>query len=1072
MPACPRCGEPTDERARFCPACGLELTGVASGVGRLRKTVTVLFTDVADWTTLGERHDPEQVRGVMERYSDEARAILERHGGTVEKFIGDAVMAVFGIPLLHEDDALRALRAAVELRDALVALNAELERDFGVRIAVRTGVNSGEVITGDASRGEGFITGDAVNVTQRLQQQAAPGEILIGRSTYRLARDAVRVEPLEPLTVKGKRDPVVAYRLRELVAGAPSHARRLDSPMVGRGRELSLLRDALARAVRERSCHLFTVLGPAGVGKSRLVAELLAGLGETTVVLRGSCLPYGEGITYWPLREIVAQAAGIDDRSDGTEAVARISQALGADESAETIANRLGELLGLTDAAGSTDERLWAVRRSLEILAQSKPVIVVIDDVHWAEPALLDLIEYMADWSRDAPMLLLCLARPDLLDARPSWGGGKLNATTILLEPLSSSESERLIDNLLGTTALPAEARSRIQHAAEGNPLFVEEMLAMLMDAGLLRRENGGWLATGDLSEIQVPTTIRILLATRLDRLGDFERRVIERAAVEGKVFHRSAVQALSPELEPDRVGACLLALVRKELIRHERGEPAGEDAFRFRHILIREAAYEAIPKAARSELHERFAEWLGRSPGDHAEFVGYHLEQAVQYRRELGPAGERERELAARAGALLAAEGKRASARGDYLAAVNLFERSRALLPASDSVELLIDLGTALAFAGELARAEATLDEAAIGAAAQGDDRLAAHAALQRAFLDRYMHPERGMDDVVQAAERAIEVFEAARDDVGLARAWRLLAEVRWTKLQIARMEDALARAQAHAERAGAEHEILLVLDGLVRAAVAGPLPVDEAVTRCLDAITRAAGHRTLSANVDAMRAYLEAMRGDFETARRLAETSEGTLLELGAMVDLAALRAWTGEIEMLAGNPHGGEEVRRAAYETLERLGERAILSTIAAFLAESLYAQGRDDEALAFALVSADAAGEDDITSQILWRVTAAKAKARRGALPEAEELARQAVGLAEETDCLNLHGDALVGLAEVLAASGRRDEAAALSMQAVRLFEAKGNLVSADARRRRLETLGVTSAADRAGRGSSG
>jgi ATP/maltotriose-dependent transcriptional regulator MalT len=348
----------------------------------------------------------------------------------------------------------------------------------------------------------------------------------------------------------------------------------------------------------------------------------------------------------------------------------------------------------------------------------------------------------------------------------------------------------------------------------------------------------------------------------------------------------------------------------------------------------------------------------------------------------------------------------------------------------------------------------------------------LAAHAALQRAFLDRYMHPERGTEEVLRAAEQAIKVLEAAGDDVGLARAWRLLAEVHWTQLKITPMEDALSRARAHAERVEAEQEILLVLDGLARAAVAGPLPVDEAVVRCEETITRAAGHRILIANVDAMRAYLEAMRGDFETARRLADVSSNSLVELGAVVDLAALRAWTGEIEVLAGNARGGEEVRRAAYDTLDRLGERAILSTIAAYLAESLYAQGRDEEALAFALVSADAAGEDDITSQILWRATAAKVKARGGALAEAEELARKAVGLAEETDCSNLHGDALLSHAEVLAVSGRTDEAAPIAREAVRLYEAKGNVVAANAVRRRLETLGATSVANRGDRGSAG
>jgi class 3 adenylate cyclase/tetratricopeptide (TPR) repeat protein len=1020
----------------------------------------VLFTDVADWTALGDRHDPEQIRGVMQRFSAATRSILEHHGGTVEKFIGDAVMAVFGIPQVHEDDALRALRAAVELHDKLIGLNAELERDFGIRIAVRTGVNSGEVIAGDSSRREAFITGDAVNVAQRLQQRAAPGEILIGGVTYRLARNAVRVDELEPLEVKGKQKLISAYRVRELRVGAPSHARRLDSPLVGRGRELSFLREALARTVRENACHLFTLLGPAGVGKSRLVAELLADVGDSTVVLRGSCLPYGEGITYWPLREIVGQAAGIEDRHGAEEARALIAKTISGDDSAAVISERIAEVLGLIDATGSADERLWAVRRFLEIVAQTKPLLVVMDDIHWADPAVLDLIEHIAEWSREAPILLLCLARPDLLDIRTTWSGGKLNATTILLEPMSDSESAELMDNLLGRASLPQETRSRIQDAAEGNPLFVEEMLSMLMDTGVLRRENGTWVATTDLSKIRVPTTIRVLLAARLDRLGDVERKVIERGAVEGKVFHRGALEALSPDLSPELIDASLLALTRKELIRHAQSGLTGADAFRFRHILIHEAVYEAVPKSARAELHERYAAWLEQRTGDHDEFIGYHLEQAVHYRRELGATGDEELPIAARAGKLLAAEGRRAAARGDYLAAANLLERAGGLLApdTSEAVELQIELGAAFAFSGSLARAEDAFDEAAAGATRRRDDRLLARATLQRAFLDRYLHPERGCDELLRAAEQAIGVFEATGDDIGLARAWRLLAEVHWTRLQIDRMEDALRRARSHAELASAEPEILLVLDGLARAAVAGPLPVGEAVLRCQEIVERAAGHRGLVANVNAMRAYLVAMRGDFETARQLADESSTTLAELGAVVDLAALRAWIGEVDMLSDDPQRGEEVRQAAYTVLDQLGERAILSTIAAYLAEALYAQGRDEEALALTAVSAEAAGEDDVTSQILWRVTAAKVKARVDGVPEAEKLAREAVMLAEATDCLNLHGDALVALAEVLAAQGRQDEAAPVAMHARRLYEAKGNIVSAGMLGRRLEGWG--------------
>ena len=402
----------------------------------MRKTVTVLFCDVTGSTALGERQDPERLRRVMTRYFEVAQEILERHQGKVEKFIGDAVMAVFGVPVLHEDDALRALRAASDLKAALRDLNVDLERTHGVRIEVRTGVNSGEVIAGDPTRDNSFVSGDVVVVAERLQRSAAPGEILIGEETYRLARDAINAEPLEPLTVKGKRDRVMAYRLLEVVPGAPALARRFDSPMVGRTRELALLESAFSRACREESCHLFTVLGPAGVGKSRLVAEALAAIGDRGRVLSGSCLPYGEGITFWPVLEIVKQLTEIDDGDSPAEARAKIEAVLAGEPDAELVAARVAQLIGLAETGVAVEEGFWGVRHLFEAIAREHPLVIVFDDLNWAEPTLLDLVEHIADWSRDASILLVAMARPDLLDARPAWGGGKHNATAIFLEPL------------------------------------------------------------------------------------------------------------------------------------------------------------------------------------------------------------------------------------------------------------------------------------------------------------------------------------------------------------------------------------------------------------------------------------------------------------------------------------------------------------------------------------------------------------------------------------------------------------------------------------------------------------
>ena len=519
MTICAACGQDNPEVARFCLACGTPIAAEPLQQREVRKTVTVVFSDVSGSTALGERLDAEAVRGVMERYFAEMRAVLERHGGTVEKFIGDAVMAVFGVPVSHEDDALRAVRAAVEMRERLGELNERLAADWNVTIGARTGVNTGEVVTGDGHSRERLATGDAVNVAARLEQAAAPGEILIGVDTYRLVKHAVEAEPVEPLAVKGKSEPLGAFSVRA-VADVSLPTRALDSPLVGRERELRRLRDTFEQAAADRSCHLFTLLGPAGVGKSRLVRELADELQGRATVVRGRCLPYGEGITYWPVVEAVRDAAGLVESSSPADAQGRVAAVLGDDPQAAAVAERVLEVLRAGEGAGAADETFWALRKFLETLARARPLVVVFDDVHWGEPTFLDLVEHVADWSRDAAILLVCVARPELLDVRPGWGGGKLNATSLLLEPLDDEHSAQLIESLLGETDLVEDLQRRIGEAAEGNPLFVEEMLAVLIEDGVLERRNGGWTAVRDLERISVPPTIQALLGARLDQLA------------------------------------------------------------------------------------------------------------------------------------------------------------------------------------------------------------------------------------------------------------------------------------------------------------------------------------------------------------------------------------------------------------------------------------------------------------------------------------------------------------------------------------------------------------------------
>jgi class 3 adenylate cyclase len=648
--------------------------------------VTVLFSDVTGSTALGERLDPESLRAVMARYFDLARMIVERHGGTVEKFIGDAVMAVFGVPVLHEDDALRAVRAALELQEGLVALNEGLASDYGTTLELRIGINTGEVVTGTEER---IATGDAVNVAARLEQAAQPGEILLGAETLALVRDAVAVEATEPLELKGKSGPVEAFRLLSV---ATEMAPRVGAGvMVGRQRELDRLRDVLAQAVADSSCQLFTVLGSAGVGKSRLVREFLAGLDENVTIARGTCLSYGEGITYFPVVEVVKQLL----RGDADQ---RLSD-LGVDPA---VALAIHAVLGDGSVTSSVEEIAWGLRKLLEAVASGAPLVVVLDDIHWGEEVFLDLVDHIADLSRDAPILLLCMARPELLDRRPSWGGGKLNATAVLLEPLAAEDADALVTSLLDGAPADEALHARILDAAEGNPLFVEEMV------GLLRDSPGG--------DVAVPPTIQALLAARIDQLDPTERVVLERGSVEGRVFHRGAVQALSPD--ETQLVVPLTALVRRELLRPDRPQFRGEDAFRFRHLLIRDAAYDALPKTTRAELHERFATWIlerGTDLVELDEIAGYHLEQAYRYRVELGPAGETALRLAERAGERLGAAGTKAAARGDMRAATSLLTRAVALLPTTDPRRLtfLSLLGQALHEAGEWDRSKEVFSDA-----------------------------------------------------------------------------------------------------------------------------------------------------------------------------------------------------------------------------------------------------------------------------------------------------------------------------------------------------------------------
>ena len=989
-----------------------------------RKTVSVV---VAEVVSLTGPIDPEALELVLSRAIGTLSGVLVRHGGAVEEVLSSGVMGVFGVPDVHEDDALRAVRAGAEMREALVGLNHELEQSEQPRFAVRTGVSTGQVVTGSRASGR-TVTGEVVAAAARLARAAPAGEILIGQETEQLVREAARLEPAADPADNGR-----VWRLVELVPGAPGIPRRLEAAMVGRERELAQLRQAFERAVHESTTYLFTVLGPPGIGKSRLAKELTSAVEIEATILTGHCLAYGEGVTFWPLAEIVRQLAGEDPREG-------LQRLLAGEDDAELVAERIAGAIGPVERTSASEETFWAVRRLLEAVARDRPLVLVLEDLHWAEPTLLDLIEHLADWTRDAAILLLCLARPELLEERPSWAGGKLNATSILLEPLSEQESDVLIESLV-EDPLEVDVRARIVEAAGGNPLFLEQMLAMVTEEGT---------AGGDLA---VPPSIQALLAARLDRLQPDERAVLERAAVAGREFSSSAIVDLSTAGTRESVDGVLRTLIRRDLIRPVRSAHAAEDAYRFRHLLIRDAAYESLTKPTRAELHERFADWLERSAGERGteleEIVGFHLEQAYRWRAELGQVGEREHELGLRAATRLAAAGRSAYARGDAPGAVNLLSRATRLVRerTPERAELMTDLAEALRETGDFKRAEEVLAEVGAAASASGDRGREVYAHVSHLRLKVAADPDIDTEELEREARRAVEVFEELGDERRLAKAWELLAWALWLRCRAAATEEALRQAIEHARRVGDGRTEAQSLNLSLGAVFFGPLPVPEGIRRCQEIVAQTAEQPRILASALRALAGLRAMEGSFDEARTLVALCRAILEDLGLKVTAASLSETAAIIEMLADDPAAAERVLRSGFEQLEEMGETSNSADLAAMLARALDAQGQRDEALRFSEISSRVAAPGDLSPQVQWRAARALVLAGFGKTKEAEALAREAAALAAESDFLVLRGDALLVLGEVLRRARRKDEAARTFEEAVELYERKGNTVSA-------------------------
>jgi tetratricopeptide (TPR) repeat protein len=976
--------------------------------------------------------------------------VLERHGGTVEKYIGDAIMAVFGLPKLHEDDALRAVRAADEMKQALERVNRRLEKGWGVTLENRTGVNTGEVVAGDVSGGQRLVTGDTVNTAARLEQAAPALETLIGESTYRLVKHAVDVEPVEPLDLKGKAQSVLAYRLISVTRGE-GVARQLHHPMVGRAAELLVLTDALERAAVERRAQLVTVFGAAGVGKSRLLQEFLAQPGNRAYAVRGRCLPYGEGITFWPLAEIVRHAAGVTDNDSLEQARSKLDSLVG--EGNGDVADRIAGAIGFSKATVPIQETFWAARRLFELLARSKPALVVIEDIHWAEESFLELLRFVAD-STGAPVVIVCSSRPELLEDHAEWIQERENAKRIVLEPLSEEESSRVVENVLGSAHLDEAVRTRIIGAAEGNPLFVEQMLSMMIDDGALVQDDGRrWVLVSDVGTITIPPTISALLTARLDRLGATERTVIERSAVIGQVFFRGAVEELSPEAVRPLVGPSLRSLARKEFVRPHESVFAGQEAFQFEHILIRDAAYRGLLKRTRAELHERFVDWLEHVASDrvmeYEEIRGYHLEQAYLILVQLGPIDEHAARLGARGAEYLSSAGHRALARGDLPAAAGLLRRAATLLPVGEPTRpgLFMEAGEALFEQGEFPGADLVLGVAIEEATALGNAPLASTAELVRLHL-HYATQGEVEERVVHDVDRLMPILEKAQSHEGLVRAWRVLNLVHLTAGRYSAAEQANQRIIEEAQLGGDSTLERRFLGSLAWSALYGPTPVDQAIKQCEELRERAEGDRKTEAMTCCALAHLKAMHGKFEAARDLFRHSRALFEEFGWKLDAALTSIDSGPAELLAGDPQAAETELQRDFEALDRMGERNYISTTAGWLAEAMYRQGKLDEAEQFGRFCEEVAAFDDVTSQVLWRSIQGKVLARRGRLDEGERIVRDAVDIIGRTDALDYQGNAFMDLAEVLSLEGRTEEAAMAIMEAVQLFEAKGNIVSAE------------------------
>jgi class 3 adenylate cyclase/tetratricopeptide (TPR) repeat protein len=954
-----------------------------------RKLATVLFADLVASTEFVAAADPEIVRRRVTQYFDAVSSCVATHGGIVEKFAGDAVLAAFGVPLAHEDDAERGIRAALAIRAKVQELG----------LVVRIGIESGEVVADDSD--STFATGEAVNLAARLQQAAEPDEILVGPGANRLTRGLFDCEPVDGLELRGFPEPIDACRIVGTCApGRPVSG--LAAPLVGRDAEIDLLENMFERTVRHRRAALFTMYGEPGVGKSRLAREFLAGL-EGATVLSGRCLPYGEGVTYWPLAEMVKASAGIADDDPVEDAREKLREYCEDEAVADLLALAAG-VLEAVEGERSPQEIAWAARAWAEQLADAQPLVLMFEDIHWAEEPLFDLIEHLAAWVKEAPLLLLCLARPELLDVRPSWGGGKVRATAIELEPLPPAESLELVTALLAQRDMPVDVQT-VLAKTEGNPLFVEETIRMILEQDGARTQ-------------RIPDTLQALIAARIDGLQREQRLVLQRAAVVGRIFWTGAIAHLSPDLE-EAEQALEQLLLRDFVIRESRSSIRGEQAYKFKHVLIREVAYKALTKAARAEHHMRFAEWLHEKTGEELlEIRAFHLDQAAQLHAELD--GAVSSELAASAARALGKAGDRAMSREAFRTARRLHLRAAELDPTLDR---RYDAARAAWRLGDYTTVAVEMEE--LRAAAEGKDAKLEGRALT-ALAEVALYNRGDAQQALELAERALEVLEPG-DVARFDAYWTLSSIASW--LGDTDTVHGAAKAAREVARAAGRQDyealatIALAEDYIYRLRIDDAEPLVERALELAESSGSVVG-RALAENV---RSCLLQERGRLEEAYAAAQASRDLLAELGFTVREGKALIRMAVTSLALGESERAEELFREAVRLLKGVGDRAYLCEAQRRLAQLALARGDIGVAERLALEARESVGPDDRYSTQTTTLALGLVRAAQGRDAEAELLLRTSLEGFQEYGLASAEREALASLVSFLRERDRCEEA---------------------------------------------